>query len=140
MERTFLTGQIAKKAGVNVETLRFYEKKGLIPEPMRTDAGYRQYPEETIYRIRFIKNAQRLGFTLKEIRELLSITLATKKQCQQVKGEIDHKLMEVHGKIEKLQEISDALNNLRRKCDMGGIDGKCPILKFLYGGNKDDKD
>lgn len=140
MERTFLTGQIAKMAGVNVETLRFYEKKGLIPEPMRTDAGYRQYPEETIYRIQFIKNAQKLGFTLKEIREFLSITLATKNQCQQVRGEIDHKLMEVHEKIEKLQEISNALKNLRRKCDKGGIDGKCPILKFLYGGSNDDKD
>ena len=140
MEQTFLTGQIAKKADVNVETLRFYEKKGLIPEPMRTVAGYRQYPEETIHRIQFIKNAQKLGFTLKEIRELLSITLVTEKQCQQVKGEIDHKLMEVDEKIEKLQKISDALKSLRTKCDEGGIDGNCPILKLLYGGNKNDKD
>lgn len=140
MERAFLTGQIAKKAGVNVETLRFYEKKGLIPEPLRTESGYRQYPEETIQRIQFIKNAQKLGFTLKEIRELLSITLATKKQCQQVKSEIDHKLIEVNEKIKNLQEISDALKKLRRTCDKGGVDGKCPILKFLYGGDKDDKD
>ena len=140
MERTFLTGQIAKKAGVSVETLRFYEKKGLIPEPMRTDAGYRQYPEETIWRIQFIKNVQKLGFTLQEIRELLSITLVTKKQCQQVKGEIDHKLIEVDEKINKLNEIHHALNSLRKKCNEGGIDGKCPILKFLYGGNKNDKD
>ncbi|NGX42172.1 MAG: Mercuric resistance operon regulatory protein [Chlamydiae bacterium] len=140
MERTFLTGQIAKKAGVNVETLRFYEKKRLIPEPMRMESGYRKYPEETIHRIQFIKNAQKLGFTLKEIKELLSITLVTKKQCQQVKGEIDHKLMEVDEKIKQLQEISDALKSLRRKCDEGGVDGKCPILKFLYGGNKNDKD
>jgi len=140
MERTFLTGQIAKKAEVNVETLRFYEKKGLIPEPMRTDTGYRQYPEETIHRILFIKNAQRLGFTLKEIRELLSITLATKKQCQLVKGEIDQKLIEVGEKVKRLEEISNALKNLREKCDEGGVDGKCPILKFLYGGDKNDKD
>lgn len=140
MERTFLTGQIAKKAEVNIETIRFYEKKGLIPEPMRTDTGYRQYPEETIHRILFIKNAQRLGFTLKEIRELLSITLATKKQCQLVKGEIDHKLIEVGEKVKRLEEICNALKNLREKCDEGGVDGKCPILKFLYGGDKNDKD
>lgn len=139
MERTFLTSQIAKKANVNVETLRFYEKKGLIPNPMRSEAGYRQYPEETIGRILFIKNAQKLGFTLKEIRELLSITLVTKKQCQQVKGEIDHKLIEVDEKIKRLEEISTALKSLRRKCDEGGVDGKCPILKFLYGGDKNEK-
>lgn len=140
MERTFLTSQIAKRADVNVETLRFYEKKELIPEPMRTEAGYRQYPEETIHRILFIKNAQKLGFTLKEIRELLSITLVTKQQCQQVKSEIDHKLIEVDEKIKRLEEISNALKSLRGKCDEGGVDGKCPILKFLYGGDKNDKD
>ena len=140
MERTFLTSQIAKRADVNVETLRFYEKKELIPEPMRTEAGYRQYPEETIHLILFIKNAQKLGFTLKEIRELLSITLVTKQQCQQVKSEIDHKLIEVDEKIKRLEEISNALKSLRGKCDEGGVDGKCPILKFLYGGDKNDKD
>ena len=140
MERTFLTSQIAKKADVNVETIRFYEKKGLIPEPLRTAAGYRQYPEETINRIQFIKNSQKLGFTLKEIHELLSITLITNKQCQQVKGEIDHKLMEVKEKIKKLQEISNALKSLRTKCDEGGVEGECPILNFLYGGKKNDKD
>ncbi len=139
MGRTYLTSQIAKEADVNVETLRFYEKKGLIPQPIRTDSGYRQYPEETIYRIQFIKNAKRLGFTLKEIKELLSITIVTKKQCQQVKDEIENKLTEVGEKIKNLQEINHALKSLRKKCDEGGIDGKCPILKFLYEGKKYDK-
>ena len=109
MKPVFLTGQVAEKAGVNVETLRFYEKKGLIPEPLRTDSGYRQYPEETIDRIHFIKNAQKLGFTLKEIKELLSLSLKTKRQCQMVKMEIDQKVLEVRVKMEKLQEISNAI-------------------------------
>ena len=140
MEDRLTRGKIAKEAGVNIETLRYYERVGMISEPMRSESGYRFYTKETVQRIRFIKNAQKLGFMLKEIRELLSITLVTKKQCQQVKGEIDHKLMEVDEKIKKLQEIRHALKSLRTKCDKGGIDEKCPILKFLYGGNKNDKD
>ncbi len=140
MERRLLTGQVAKKAGINIETLRFYVKKELIPDPVRTNSGYRQYPEETIDRIHFIKSAKNLGFTLIEIKELLSISLVTKKQCQQIKGEIEHKLVEINHKIEKLQEIGHALTTLRKKCDEGGIGGRCPILKYLYGGKKNDQD
>jgi len=139
MEQKLLTNQMAKRAGVNSETLRFYERKGLIPEPMRTESGYRQYPVEVINQIRFIKQAQNLGFTLKEIKELLAISVATKKQCQQVKSEIDHKLVEVDQKIEKLKEISRALTKLRRKCDEGGMEGSCPILEFLYRGTENVK-
>jgi DNA-binding transcriptional MerR regulator len=78
-------GQVAKGAGVGVETVRFYEREGLVPAPKRRPSGYRQYPADTVRRIRFVQAAKDLGFTLKEIRELLSLRVAAGKSCADVR-------------------------------------------------------
>ncbi|NGX58775.1 MAG: Mercuric resistance operon regulatory protein [Chlamydiae bacterium] len=132
MDRTYTTGQLAKKADVNIQTIRFYEKKGLIDEPMRTSSGYRQYSDIEVTQVHFIKNAQKLGFNLREIKELLSMSLETKAQCQKVKNEIGKKKKQIKEKIEQLQLIQRALNHLENKCAKGGMKEKCPILTFLY--------
>ena len=78
-------GQVARRAGVGIETVRFYERRGLTKDPPRTDAGYRQYPADVVLRLRFVKRAKELGFSLKEIAELLSLRLKPEKTCGDVK-------------------------------------------------------
>jgi MerR family mercuric resistance operon transcriptional regulator len=90
--RHLKTGELAKRAGVNVETLRFYERKGLLPEPQRRASGYRDYPEESVTRIRFIKRAQGLGFSLDEIHELLALRVKPKSPCAEVRDVVEKKI------------------------------------------------
>ena len=124
-------GNISKQSGIGVETVRFYEKSGLIDEPSRTESGYRQYPESTVLRIQFIKRAKELGFTLKEIRELLHLRLDPTTTCEDVRLMSEEKLENVRAKIQSLQGIEKALGELIGACAVGGPDGECPILEAL---------
>ncbi|MBI5212239.1 MAG: MerR family transcriptional regulator [Nitrospirae bacterium] len=124
-------GQIAKKVGVNIDTIRYYEKQGLIPKPSRRESGYRQYSEDSVKRILFIKRAKKLGFSLKEISELLSLRLGSSTTCGDVKKRADIKIAEIGGKIQTLQRMKAALAKLVKACEENKQAGECPILEAL---------
>ncbi len=125
------TGELAKQAEVNVETLRFYERKGLLPEPPRLTSGYREYPPDTVERIRFIQRAKELGFTLREIKGLLELRVDPDTTCSQVREQAAEKIADVKQKISDLKKIERALNKLMNSCrGSGPVDG-CPILRHL---------
>lgn len=127
------TGELAKRAGVNVETLRFYEREGLVPEPPRRMSGYREYPAESVQLIRFIKRAQELGFSLREVRELLALRIQPGTTCAEVRHKAEEKVSEVRQKIADLQAIERALQALTTTCSGEGPLSECPILECLDG-------
>ena len=124
-------GELAGTANVNVETIRFYERRGLLPEPPRRPSGYRAYPPDAVTRVRFIKRAQVLGFTLAEIDELLELRVDEETTCDQVRQQVEDKLAEVEAKLRMLQEMQHALTAMAASCDHGGPDGECPVLAIL---------
>ena len=124
-------GQLAKETGVSTETVRYYEKKGLIPEPPRSQAGYRHYPGEMIQRILFIKRAQELGFTLNEILELLNLRVDPDTTCRDVRNQTEAKIEDVEKKIRDLQKMRKALKKLFESCTGSGPTSECPILEAL---------
>jgi MerR family mercuric resistance operon transcriptional regulator len=128
---TMTIGKLAKRAGVGVETIRFYERKGLIPEPPRRESGYREYDEETIVRVRFIRGAKELGFTLKEIIGLLSIRVDPDGPCQDVNRRIEAKIGDINERIQKLERMKTTLIRLRADCQGQGPVSECPILEAL---------
>lgn len=126
---TLTRGKLAKRSGVNIETLRYYEKRNLIDPPRRSEAGYRLYTPADILRIRFIKNAQKLGFTLKEIRELLKLRIKINTSCDSVLKKAEHKRAEIMVKIKDLQSMKRALDQLIHKCEESIPTEDCPILE-----------
>ena len=124
-------GALAREAGVGVETVRFYERQGLVPEPPRTASGYRQYPEDAIQRLRFIRQAQRLGFTLREISELLELRVDEVAACGSVETRARKKLADVREKMAKLNRIERALEGLVEACRAREPTSDCPILEEL---------
>ena len=123
--------QLAKRVNVNIETLRYYERRGLIPAPKRKASGYRLYSEDYVARIQFIKRSQALGFTLKEIKELLSLRVDPETSCDQVREKAEAKTHEIDEKIKDLQRMKKALQKLTAACQSGGPEGECPILEAL---------
>ena len=124
-------GQVAGRAGVGVETVRFYEREGLIPEPPRTPSGYRQYAPDAVVRIRFIKRAKELGFTLKEIKELLALRAAPGARCEQVRRVAAEKIEDIDRKIEHLGSMRKALSRVTAECEGRRPVSECPILEAL---------
>ncbi len=125
-------GQLAKKANVNPETIRYYERRGLLPEPSRNGSGFREYTQEAVNRTEFIKRLQALGFSLKEISELLSLRVEPGRTCGDVKVRVEAKVEEIEQKMADLVRIREALLRLSRKCTGEGPIGKCPVLEELY--------
>jgi Hg(II)-responsive transcriptional regulator len=128
---TLKIGQLAKEADVNVETIRYYEGRGLMPEPPRRPSGYREYSQDSVARIRFIKSAQSLGFSLREIDRLLALRVDAVTQCEDVRRQAQAKLDEINEKIRARQQLQGALAELVAACDRGGPQGECPILQAL---------
>ena len=124
-------GQLAKRTGLNVESIRYYERRGLIPEPRRSESGYRLYSREAIARIYFIKRAKTLGFSLSEISELLSLRVDPKSTCTTVRTRARAKIADIESKIETLQDMKRALVKLTASCQGTGPTSECPILDFL---------
>jgi MerR family copper efflux transcriptional regulator len=122
-------GQVARRAGVGVETVRFYEREGLLEEPPRRASGYRQYPEQVVRRLHFIKRAQKLGFSLKEISELLRVDAQT--SCEEVKQRTEAKIVEVERKMVELQRMRQALLQVASLCIGQGPGSRCPMLDAL---------
>ena len=125
-------GQLAKKANVNLETIRYYERRGLIPEPPRNKSGHREYSFEAVTRTKFIKRCQALGFSLKEISELLSLRAGPDTTCGDVKARVEIKIADVEKRIVDLEKIREALLSMSSKCVGKGPVGQCPILEELY--------
>ena len=127
-------GKAARKAGVGVETIRFYERKGLIEQPPRPSmGGYRVYPAETIERIRFIRDGQVLGFSLREIDELLSLRADPSSDCGDVRARAQRKLGEVNDKIGQLERIRAGLEQVIAACPGKGALRACSIMEALEG-------
>ena len=124
-------GEVASKSNVNIQTIRFYERKGLVLPASRTNAGYRQYTDDAVRRVLFIKHAQEIGFSLKEIAILLSLRVAGDSTCGDVKAQAEEKIRDVEEKIRKLQEMKAALGRLIEKCDGTGPVSECPIIEAL---------
>lgn len=132
MELVGLTaGKLAKAADVNVETLRYYEKRGLLPDPPRKESGYRIYPESTVDRLKFIKGAQALGFTLEEIHELLDMRIDTQANRADVRQRATQKVSTIQGKIDALEQMKQALEHLVHQCHGDGSTAECPILEAI---------
>ena len=129
---TFTIGQLAKRANVNLGTIRFYERRGLLPKPPRNKSGHRQYSTETVRRTDFIKRCQALGFSLNEIQEILELRMMPESTCADMKSRVTEKLIDVDKKINELVQIRDALSRLQKKCTGKGPIGNCPILEELY--------
>src|SRR5213593_88571 len=124
-------GEVARAAQVGVETIRFYEREGLIAEPPRRESGYRQYPPDAIRRVRFIRRAKELGFTLKEIGELLSLRVDPGRTFADVRAVARAKIRGIQEKISELSRIKDVLGRLERTCRGKGPTSVCPILDML---------
>lgn len=128
-------GEVAKKAKVSVETIRFYERKGLIEQPLKPlSGGYRDYPIETVQRIKFIRSAQHIGFSLVEITELLELEAGSDALCIYVRTRAETKRAEVQLKIENLERIRKALDVLIDACPGKGSARKCSILDAINSG------
>ncbi len=128
-------GEVAKRAAVAVDTVRFYEKEGLLPTPPRArSSGYRQFTEDAVRRIRFLKRAKELGFSLKEAGELLTLRVDARTPCAQVRTRARDKLVEIEAKIADLDRVRAALEALARQCRGGGPTAACPFLDALDRG------
>jgi MerR family transcriptional regulator, mercuric resistance operon regulatory protein len=122
-------GAIARQAGVNVETVRYYQRRGLVPEPAKPIGGIRKYAPEHVQRLRFIKRAQQLGFSLEEIAELLSLEDGL--HCREVEKIAGQKLATVRERIAQLETMEGALAALVRKCSSNKGRLRCPLIAAL---------
>ena len=129
----FTISRLAEQAEVNLQTIRYYEREELLLPVARTEAGYRIYPKEAVLRIRFIKRAQELGFSLSEVRELLALRMDEHATKANVRARARAKLADVEGKIARLGSIGESLRRLTESCSGCGPVGECPILENLDG-------
>lgn len=131
-------GEVAKHAGIGIETVRFYEREGLLEEPARRASGYRQYDRQAVAVLRFIRRAKELGFTLKEIKSLLRLQLDDSATRADVREQARDKVANIEAKIADLQRMKDSLVKLIRKCSGHGTTQGCPILEALQGSADDE--
>ena len=130
--KDFQIGKLAKEAQVKTDTIRFYEKIGLMPKPAQSESGYRHYAIDDLKRLRFIIRAKGMGFTLAEIKELLAIKLSSKNKCEAVYTESQHKIKIIDQKLNELKKMKTALGKLMEQCHRENHHpGECPILDVL---------
>lgn len=130
----YQTSELAKKADVNKETIRFYEKKGLLSDPVRTNGGYRQYSQEDLERLIFIMNAKGLGFSLSEIKELLAIADGNIYKCSDVREIAESKLEHINNQLKHLKKLKTTLTKLVTQCQRAKTIKNCPIIESLSKG------
>lgn len=124
-------GSVAKRVGVAIDTIRYYEREGLMPEPLRRASGYRSYGEGAVVQLRFIRRAKELGFTLEEIRELLALSADRQRGVKAVKKRAQKRLDAITVRIAELTRVRDALSELVASCPGHGKPEHCPILRAL---------
>ncbi len=132
-------GELSKRTGLGIETIRFYEREGLLEEPARLPSGQRQYPLDAIRHLRFVRRAKKLGFTLREIRELLSFKVVEGDVCADVKSRATVKIKDIEDRIEALEEMKAALVELTTACAGKGSAKQCLILGALDREDEDEK-
>jgi len=125
------TSALADKVGVNAETLRYYERRGLLTQPPRTPGGYRDYPAGTVELLRFIKRAQELGFTLDEVGELVHLNNGGPDSCDAARALAEHRRADLERRIRDLQRMHDSLADLVATCDLPRADRNCALLEAI---------
>lgn len=131
MPHSLTIGKLSKQADVSIDSIRFYERRGLLAEPARTESNYRVYPLEAANRLKFIKKAQKLGFSLGEIQELLNLSHDPSASKADVKRKTTEKIEDIKSRIQDLNRMLKALEQLDGSCDGHGSIDECPILKAL---------
>ena len=129
--KSLTIGRLAKEAGVNLETVRFYERRGLLPRPPRSASGYRLFPAEAARRLRFIRRAQELGFSLKEVGELLSLRVSRRTTSAAIRARAETKIADIQEKIRSLESMKKTLQKLTKVCDGCAPLAECRILDSL---------
>lgn len=125
-------GELAKKAGVNVQTIRFYERESLLPEAHRwPDSGYRDFDDDALLRLQFIRTAKELGFTLREIKELLDMRILPGESCSEVRQIIGTKLVELDRRMAEMRRLRRSLVKLEKACGQSNKAESCPALWAL---------
>ena len=124
-------GEVAAQARVQIETIRYYERRGLVARPPRSVSNYRRYPQDTVRRVQFIKRAQELGFSLKDIKALLSLRAAPEAECGEIRAHAEAKIKAIDAKIDSLMAMKSALSTLVVACSGQGPVTECPILESL---------
>jgi MerR family mercuric resistance operon transcriptional regulator len=127
--KTMTIGVLADAAGVNVETIRFYQRKGLMREPDRPLGGIRRYGESDLARVRFIKSAQRLGFSLDEVADLLKLEDGS--HCTEARAQAERKLTDVRARLADLRRIEAVLQDLVQRCCVAQGKVRCPLIQAL---------
>ena len=125
------TSDLAAQAGVNPETLRYYERRGLLSRPPRTNGGYRDYPPSALDLLRFVKRSQQLGFTLDEIEELLHLNTGGPEDCDAARALAEHRRADLERRIQDLQRMHDSLADLVATCDLPRADRSCALLDAI---------
>ena len=125
------TGQVAAQSGVNIQTLRYYERRGLLEAPPRRPSGYREYASDAVRVIRFVKRAQDLGFSLDEVESLLELAAGGPQNCDKARALAAEKLAEIEGKISRLRVMQDSLTRLVETCERPRHQRDCPLLDAL---------
>lgn len=133
--QTLSTGQLAREANVNIQTIRYYERVGLLPETPRRESGYRQFSPDDVTRILFIKHAQQAGFLLKEIKELFALKVNSDSACEEIKERAEAKIVEIDEKIKRLEMMKQTLKTLTAMCSETGAKSECPILEAFESEN-----
>lgn len=123
-------GELSREAGVSIDTVRYYERRGLIPKAERTRSGYRRYSTDDMRRLKFIRHAKELGFTLDEIGQLLSIR-SEGSDCASIKAVAEAKARDIESRIKKMTRMKRLLLKLARQCDAKDNLAPCPILRTL---------
>jgi MerR family mercuric resistance operon transcriptional regulator len=126
-------GHLAKESGVNLETVRYYERRGLLSKPPRSASGYRLFPNEAAQRLKFIQRAKELGFSLKEIGELLSLRVSPTTTSAGIRAKAKSKIADIRSKIRTLESMERTLRKLTNSCPGCGPLAECPILESLDG-------
>lgn len=125
------TSEVAARAQVNTQTLRYYERRGLLAEPARTRSGYRTYTPDAVRVVRFVKRAQRLGFTLDDIEDLLRLSAGGSASCDEARTKARIRIDDLQHRIDELVGRRDALTRLIDTCDQPGAEPRCPILRDI---------
>jgi Hg(II)-responsive transcriptional regulator len=130
------TGQVARQAGVNIQTLRYYERRGLLKKPLQRPSGYREYTPDAVGIIRFVKRAQELGFSLTEVESLLNLAAGGPTNCDKARSLATEKLAELEGKIASLRAMRGSLRRLVATCEKPRDQRECPLLDALAVGEQ----
>lgn len=124
-------GEVARQANVGIETIRYYERQGLLPQPNRKSSGYRQYDKQAVRRLRFVRRAKELGFTLKEIKSLFALQIDSNATRADVRKQAEQKIVLIEEKIRDLERMRQSLTRLLDTCHGDGVASECPILEAL---------